>query len=68
LFYFTKEEQLVFDPMAGGGVVSDICLAFKRKCWAFDLVDRIEKRPEIEVCHWNLVKIVFVFLGNRFNT
>ena len=29
LFYFTQEEDLVFDPMAGGGVVPDTCLAFR---------------------------------------
>jgi hypothetical protein len=27
LFYFSREGQLVFDPMAGGGVVPDVCLA-----------------------------------------
>jgi len=32
LFYFTQEGELVFDPMAGGGVVPDTCLAFNRKC------------------------------------
>ncbi len=31
LFYFTQEGDLVFDPMAGGGVVADTCLAFNRK-------------------------------------
>ena len=30
LFYFTKQGDLVFDPMAGGGVVPDTCLAFSR--------------------------------------
>jgi hypothetical protein len=28
------------------------CLAFNRKCWSFDLVDRPETRPEIEVFRW----------------
>ncbi|MBC8440337.1 MAG: ParB/RepB/Spo0J family partition protein, partial [Deltaproteobacteria bacterium] len=37
LFYFTKENDLVLDPMAGGGVVADTCLAFNRQCWSFDL-------------------------------
>jgi ParB/RepB/Spo0J family partition protein len=53
LFYFTKQGQLVFDPMAGGGVVPDVCLAFHRRCWSFDLVDRKDKRPEIEVFQWD---------------
>jgi len=52
LFYFTQEGCLVFDPMAGGGVVADTCLAFHRKCWSFDLDDRPETRPEIEPYQW----------------
>jgi len=52
LFYFTKEGQLVLDPMAGGGVVPDVCLAFHRRCWSFDLMDRKATRPEIEVFQW----------------
>lgn len=52
LFYFSREGQLVFDPMAGGGVVPDVCLAFHRRCWSFDLSDRKDKRPEIEVYQW----------------
>ncbi|MBU1697735.1 MAG: MerR family transcriptional regulator, partial [Proteobacteria bacterium] len=31
LFYFTRENDLVLDPMAGGGVVADTCLAFNRQ-------------------------------------
>jgi hypothetical protein len=53
LFYLTHPGDLVLDPMAGGGVVPDVCLAFGRQCWAFDLVDRPEKRPEIEPYHWD---------------
>jgi DNA modification methylase len=53
LYYFSKENDLVFDPMAGGGVVADTCLAFNRKCWSFDMVDRIDERPEIEPHFWN---------------
>ncbi len=52
LFYFTKPGDLVLDPMAGGGVVSDVCLLFERKCQSFDLTLR-DNRPEIEYHHWN---------------
>ena len=52
LFYFTKPGDIVLDPMAGGGVVTDVCLLFERKCQAFDLVSR-DKRPEIEYHHWD---------------
>ncbi len=52
LFYFTKPEDLVLDPMAGGGVVSDVCLLFERKCRSFDLVTNAT-RPEIQYHHWD---------------
>jgi len=52
LFYFTKRGDLVLDPMAGGGVVPDVCLLFERKCQSFDLTLR-DNRPEIEYHHWN---------------
>ena len=59
LFYFTREGDLVFDPMAGGGVVPDTCLAFQRRCWSFDLADRTETRPEIEPHQWNPKKVLW---------
>lgn len=52
LFYFTKPHDLVLDPMAGGGVVPDVCLLFERKCQAFDLAPG-DNRREIEHHHWN---------------
>ncbi len=52
LYYFTRPGDLVLDPMAGGGVVPDVCLALGRRCWAFDLDDRPEARPEIEPHQW----------------
>ena len=54
LYYFSKEGDLVFDPMGGGGVSPDVCLAFHRKCWTLDMEDRPDTRPEIEPYHWNL--------------
>ena len=52
LFYFTKPGDLVLDPMAGGGVVSDVCLLFERKCRSFDLATS-DTRPEIQYHHWD---------------
>jgi len=52
LYYFSKEKDLILDPMAGGGVTPDVCLAFNRRCWAFDMADRPETRPEIEPHTW----------------
>ena len=59
LYFYTEQGDLVMDPMAGGGVVPDVCLALNRKCRAFDLVpgtseDRAHQRPEIEPWHWDL--------------
>lgn len=54
LYFFTRPGELVFDPMAGGGVVSDVCLAFNRRCRSYDLTTR-DSRPEIERHHWDLV-------------
>ena len=65
LFYFTKEGDLVFDPMAGGGVVPDTCLAFHRKCWSFDLVDRPETRPEIEPYQWDPENMLWPVKGKE---
>ncbi|MGD9163091.1 MAG: DNA methyltransferase [Desulfobacteraceae bacterium] len=53
LYYFSRQNDLVLDPMAGGGVVADTCLAFNRRCWSFDMVDRPDKRPEIEHYFWD---------------
>ncbi|ETR67289.1 MAG: hypothetical protein OMM_11763, partial [Candidatus Magnetoglobus multicellularis str. Araruama] len=57
LFYFSRQGHLILDPMAGGGVVPDVCLAFNRRCWSFDLKDRKDKRPEIEKFYWDPKKI-----------
>ena len=53
LYYFSLQGHLVFDPMAGGGVVADTCLAFNRKCWSFDMEIRPDVRPEIEPHFWD---------------
>ncbi|MEA3417328.1 MAG: DNA methyltransferase [Thermodesulfobacteriota bacterium] len=54
LYYFSKQNDLILDPMAGGGVTPDTCLALNRRCWAFDMTDRPETRPEIEPHTWIL--------------
>jgi len=53
LYYYSDQGHLVLDPMAGGGVVDDTCLAFNRKCWSFDMDDRPDTRPEIEPHFWD---------------
>ncbi|KKL23230.1 hypothetical protein LCGC14_2427460, partial [marine sediment metagenome] len=37
LYYYTKQGDLILDPMAGGGSTIDACLIMGRKCIAFDL-------------------------------
>jgi len=54
LYYFSKQNDLIFDPMAGGGVTPDTCLGLNRRCWAFDMQDRPETRPEIEPHTWTI--------------
>jgi len=52
LFYLTKPGDFVLDPMAGGAVVSDVCLVFERKCQSFDLAT-MDNRPEIQYHYWD---------------
>jgi len=54
LYFFSQQKDLVFDPMGGGGVTADVCLAFNRRCWTVDMVDRPATRPEIESCYWDI--------------
>ena len=53
LFYFTNPGDLIFDPMAVGCVVSDVCLVFERRCQSFDLATR-NNRPEARYHYWEL--------------
>ena len=63
LYYFSDQSDLVFDPMAGGGVVADTCLAFNRKCWSFDMDDRPDRRPEIEPYFWDITNLKWPIKG-----
>jgi len=37
LYRYTKENDLVVDPMAGGGATADACRYMKRRCLSFDI-------------------------------
>ncbi|ETR65732.1 MAG: hypothetical protein OMM_13795, partial [Candidatus Magnetoglobus multicellularis str. Araruama] len=63
LFFFSKQGDLVIDPMGGGGVTSDTCLVFNRKCWSFDLTDNRDKRPEIEKYYWDINNLKWPVAG-----
>lgn len=38
LYFYTEPGDLVVDPMAGGGVVGDVCKVTERECRMFDVV------------------------------
>jgi len=46
LYFFTKSDAVILDPMAGSGTVPDVCLALGRKCYAYDLENRLD-RPDV---------------------
>jgi DNA modification methylase len=46
LYFFTEPGAKVIDPMAGGGTTLDVCLAFGRECYAYD-IDQRHNRPDI---------------------
>jgi hypothetical protein len=54
LYYFSRQNDLIFDPMAGGGVTPDTCLVLGRRCWSLDMEDCLDTRPEIEPYFWDL--------------
>lgn len=63
LYFFTRPPALILDPMAGGGVTSDVCLALNRRCWSFDMVDRPDSRPEIEPYFWDWCNLAWPVSG-----
>ena len=54
LYFFSRQKDLVFDPMGGDGVTPDVCLTFNRRCWTLDMIDRPATRPEIEPYFWDI--------------
>ena len=47
LYFFTQPGATVLDPMAGSGTTPDVCLAMGRKCYAYDIDDRHERKDVI---------------------
>lgn len=48
LYSYSKQGDLVIDPMAGGGVTVDTCLVMNRKCRAYDIRPEESGRKDIE--------------------
>jgi hypothetical protein len=63
IYFFSSQNDLVIDPMAGGGVVPDTCLAFNRRCRSFDMADRPDERPEIEPYFWDINNLKWPVTG-----
>jgi len=63
LYFFSKQNDLVFDPMAGGGVVADTCLSLNRRCWSFDMKDMADARLEIETYYWDVNNLKWPVYG-----
>lgn len=49
--------------MGGGGVTPDTCLAFNRRCWTLDLIDRLDTRPEIAPYYWDRTNLEWPVRG-----
>lgn len=45
LYYYTQPDELIVDPMAGGGTTNDACLLLGRRCHSYDIEP---KRVDIE--------------------
>ena len=43
LYFFTEPGDVVIDPMAGSGTISDVCLAMGRKHYGYDLDNRYQR-------------------------
>jgi transcriptional regulator with XRE-family HTH domain len=54
LYYYTEQEELVIDPMAGSGTTVDACLIMNRRCRAYDIVPTATIRKDIK--QWDLSK------------
>jgi DNA modification methylase len=57
LYFFTEKGDLVVDPMAGGGVVGDVCKVMGRRCHMYD-VNPVRK----DIAKYDLVKQQGLFL------
>lgn len=46
LYHYSKQNDLIIDPMAGTGVTNDTCLLLNRKCYSYD-IEPIPTRSDI---------------------
>lgn len=64
LWFFTKQGDLVIDPMAGGGTTVDACLLLNRKCYGYDITPSRKDISEHDITssEINMRKADLVFL------
>ena len=72
LFYYTKKNDTLLDPFAGGGSSIDVCKMRGRKCLAYDIAPIVEREkeilqhdittglPKLTKKEWDNVKIVYL--------
>jgi len=48
LYRYSKKNDLVVDPMAGGATVSDTCLVMGRRCRSFDIKPKEDRKEIVE--------------------
>lgn len=67
---YTKEGDLVLDPMCGSGTTIDVCKDTKRKCKGFDLVPYREDIVQSDARHLPLKNstVDFVFVDPPYST
>lgn len=53
LYFYTEQNALVLDPMAGSGTTADACLVMDRRCYCYDVENKYD-RPEIR--HHDMMK------------
>jgi len=49
LYYYTQENDLVYDAFAGGGLVNDVCIKMKRECYSTDIKPTREFIKKIDI-------------------
>jgi len=51
LYYYTREGDLVVDPMAGSGTTFDVCKLMNRKCLCYDIKSMRQEIKEHDIRH-----------------
>ncbi|MHC4178448.1 MAG: DNA methyltransferase, partial [Planctomycetota bacterium] len=47
LYFYTEQNDIVLDPMAGSGTTADVCLVMDRRCYCYDVDEKACERAEV---------------------